>query len=205
MSVASDRVRSTVIEATEFPELSRAYQVMGVPEGRDQRSRPVRGRAARARVPGRRAPGGRNALSGAVAPRRGPALLFAYGTLMRGYALHRRARRAPRRSSARGPFAGACSTSGATPGSSTATGVCAARSIGWTTLNFSRCSTGRRGTISSVAARSSRSRTAGAREPGSTATAGPQNRAVPIPDGDYRRVRRGAPDELENVNGDDRR
>jgi len=30
--VASDRVRSTVIEATEFPELSRAYQVMGVPK-----------------------------------------------------------------------------------------------------------------------------------------------------------------------------
>ena len=32
MSVASERVRSTVIEATEFPELSRAYQVMGVPK-----------------------------------------------------------------------------------------------------------------------------------------------------------------------------
>ena len=32
MSVASDRVRSTVIEATEFPELSRAYEVMGVPK-----------------------------------------------------------------------------------------------------------------------------------------------------------------------------
>ena len=32
MSGASDRVRSTVIEATEFPELSRAYQVMGVPK-----------------------------------------------------------------------------------------------------------------------------------------------------------------------------
>ena len=32
MAVASDRVRSTVIEATEFPELSRAYQVMGVPK-----------------------------------------------------------------------------------------------------------------------------------------------------------------------------
>ena len=32
MSVASDRVRSTVIEATEFPELSRAYQVMAVPK-----------------------------------------------------------------------------------------------------------------------------------------------------------------------------
>jgi predicted DsbA family dithiol-disulfide isomerase len=32
MTVASDRVRSTVIEATEFPELSRAYQVMGVPK-----------------------------------------------------------------------------------------------------------------------------------------------------------------------------
>ena len=33
MAVASDRVRATVIEATEFPELSRAYQVMGVPKG----------------------------------------------------------------------------------------------------------------------------------------------------------------------------
>jgi predicted DsbA family dithiol-disulfide isomerase len=32
MSLASERVRSTVIEATEFPELSRAYQVMGVPK-----------------------------------------------------------------------------------------------------------------------------------------------------------------------------
>jgi hypothetical protein len=32
MTVASDRVRSTVIEATEFPELSRAYHVMGVPK-----------------------------------------------------------------------------------------------------------------------------------------------------------------------------
>ncbi len=32
MSVASDRVRSTVIEATEFPELSRSYRVMGVPK-----------------------------------------------------------------------------------------------------------------------------------------------------------------------------
>ena len=32
MSEASDHVRSTVIEATEFPELSRAYQVMGVPK-----------------------------------------------------------------------------------------------------------------------------------------------------------------------------
>jgi len=32
MSVASDRIRSTVIEATEFPELSRAYSVMGVPK-----------------------------------------------------------------------------------------------------------------------------------------------------------------------------
>ena len=32
MSVASERVRSTVIEANEFPELSRTYQVMGVPK-----------------------------------------------------------------------------------------------------------------------------------------------------------------------------
>ncbi len=32
MSVASDRVRSIAIEATEFPELARAYQVMGVPK-----------------------------------------------------------------------------------------------------------------------------------------------------------------------------
>ena len=32
MSVASERIRSTVIEATEFPELARAYRVMGVPK-----------------------------------------------------------------------------------------------------------------------------------------------------------------------------
>lgn len=32
MAVASDRVRSTAIEATEFPELSRAYRVMAVPK-----------------------------------------------------------------------------------------------------------------------------------------------------------------------------
>ena len=32
MAVASDRVRATAIEATEFPELSRAYHVMAVPK-----------------------------------------------------------------------------------------------------------------------------------------------------------------------------
>ncbi len=32
MAVASERVRATAIEATEFPELARAYQVMGVPK-----------------------------------------------------------------------------------------------------------------------------------------------------------------------------
>ncbi len=32
MAVASERVRATAIEATEFPELSRAYQVRGVPK-----------------------------------------------------------------------------------------------------------------------------------------------------------------------------
>jgi alkyl hydroperoxide reductase subunit AhpF len=32
MAVASERVRSTTIEATEFPDLSRAYQVMAVPK-----------------------------------------------------------------------------------------------------------------------------------------------------------------------------
>jgi hypothetical protein len=32
MAVASDRVRATAIEATEFPELSRAYRVMAVPK-----------------------------------------------------------------------------------------------------------------------------------------------------------------------------
>jgi predicted DsbA family dithiol-disulfide isomerase len=32
MAVASDRIRSTTIEATEFPELARAYGVMGVPK-----------------------------------------------------------------------------------------------------------------------------------------------------------------------------
>ena len=32
MAVASERVRSTAIEATEFPEMSRAYRVMAVPK-----------------------------------------------------------------------------------------------------------------------------------------------------------------------------
>jgi predicted DsbA family dithiol-disulfide isomerase len=32
MAVASDRVRATAIEATEFPDLSRAYGVMAVPK-----------------------------------------------------------------------------------------------------------------------------------------------------------------------------
>lgn len=32
MAVASERVSATAIEATEFPELSRAYRVMGVPK-----------------------------------------------------------------------------------------------------------------------------------------------------------------------------
>ena len=32
MAIASDRVTATAIEATEFPELSRAYQVMAVPK-----------------------------------------------------------------------------------------------------------------------------------------------------------------------------
>jgi hypothetical protein len=32
MAVASERVRATAIEATEFPELSRAYRVVAVPK-----------------------------------------------------------------------------------------------------------------------------------------------------------------------------
>ena len=32
MAVASENVRATAIEATEFPELSRAYRVMAVPK-----------------------------------------------------------------------------------------------------------------------------------------------------------------------------
>jgi alkyl hydroperoxide reductase subunit AhpF len=32
MAVASERVRATAIEATEFPDLSRAYAVMAVPK-----------------------------------------------------------------------------------------------------------------------------------------------------------------------------
>jgi alkyl hydroperoxide reductase subunit AhpF len=32
MAVASERVRATAIEATEFPELSRAYRVLAVPK-----------------------------------------------------------------------------------------------------------------------------------------------------------------------------
>ena len=32
MAIASDKVRAIAIEATEFPELSRHYQVMAVPK-----------------------------------------------------------------------------------------------------------------------------------------------------------------------------
>ena len=32
MAVASDRITAIAIEATEFPELSRAYRVMAVPK-----------------------------------------------------------------------------------------------------------------------------------------------------------------------------
>ncbi len=32
MAVASERVQATAIEATEFPELSRAYEVRAVPK-----------------------------------------------------------------------------------------------------------------------------------------------------------------------------
>ena len=32
MAVASDRVRATAVEATEFPDLSRSYRVMAVPK-----------------------------------------------------------------------------------------------------------------------------------------------------------------------------
>ena len=32
MSIASDHVRSECVEATQFPELSRQYQVMAVPK-----------------------------------------------------------------------------------------------------------------------------------------------------------------------------
>jgi len=32
MAAASDKVSATAIEATEFPELSRAYRVMAVPK-----------------------------------------------------------------------------------------------------------------------------------------------------------------------------
>ena len=32
MAIASDKVTAVAIEATEFPELSRAYQVMAVPK-----------------------------------------------------------------------------------------------------------------------------------------------------------------------------
>jgi len=69
--------------------------------------------------------------------------------------------------------------------------------------NFSRCSTERRGTISSVAARSSRSRTAGARARGSTATAGHRIGRSPSRTG----ITGGCTRALlqENVNGDDRR
>jgi alkyl hydroperoxide reductase subunit AhpF len=32
MAVASERITATAIEATEFPDLSRSYQVMAVPK-----------------------------------------------------------------------------------------------------------------------------------------------------------------------------
>jgi len=32
MAIASERVTTTAIDATEFPELARAYQVSGVPK-----------------------------------------------------------------------------------------------------------------------------------------------------------------------------
>jgi hypothetical protein len=32
MAIASERVTATAIEATEFPDLARAYQVSGVPK-----------------------------------------------------------------------------------------------------------------------------------------------------------------------------
>ena len=32
MAIASDKVRAVAIDASEFPELSRAYQVMAVPK-----------------------------------------------------------------------------------------------------------------------------------------------------------------------------
>jgi hypothetical protein len=32
MAIASDKVKAIAIDATEFPELSRAYQVMAVPK-----------------------------------------------------------------------------------------------------------------------------------------------------------------------------
>ena len=32
MAIASERVTATAIDATEFPELARAYQVSGVPK-----------------------------------------------------------------------------------------------------------------------------------------------------------------------------
>jgi predicted DsbA family dithiol-disulfide isomerase len=32
MAVASEKVRATAIEATEFPAMARAYRVMGVPK-----------------------------------------------------------------------------------------------------------------------------------------------------------------------------
>src|SRR5262245_66446683 len=90
---------------------------------------------------------------------------------MRGYPLHRVL--APRAAFlGGGDVRGRLVDLGRYPGLIDGAGVCVARSTGWTTLNFSRCSIGRRGTISSVAARSSHSRTAGARGRGSTATAG---------------------------------
>src|SRR5262247_268566 len=89
MAVASERVTATAIEATEFPELARSYRVMAVPKIVINDRVEFEGalpephfldavlRAVSALAGGRRPPS---------APAR---LLFAYGTLMRGYPLHR--------------------------------------------------------------------------------------------------------------------
>ena len=200
MSVASDRVRSTVIEATEFPELSRAYQVMGVPKVVINDRVQFEGALPGARLPERGAPGGGDPLSGFGAPPGAPlclrhpdARLLAASRARLGIDLPRRGR-GPRTPARPRPLPRIDRRRRARARQ---------RSTGWTTLNFSRCSTGRRGTISSVAARSSRSRTAGAREPGSTATAGHRIGRSPSRTGTTGECARDP--SQENVNGDDRR